>query len=165
MLKQKRWCAWIDWSSPSRDKASRMLRQAVARSAMDCHSSSVESVVSDRTGNKTRGAATDFSCGCRISKPFQPLNPLEIKLSACIVPIVTCRARDCKKTKQGHSLGSFPGRLCNRTATRGRRCFKAAHVAQRTKADAGSVLIPACRLRVTGFCRCPVNTQRRLKIP
>lgn len=35
--------------SPSLDKASRMLRQAVARSAMDCHSSSVESVVSERT--------------------------------------------------------------------------------------------------------------------
>lgn len=42
-------CGNIDKSSPSRDKASRMLRQAVARSAMDCHSSSVESVVSDRT--------------------------------------------------------------------------------------------------------------------
>lgn len=42
-------CGNINNSSPSRDKASRMLRQAVARSAMDCHSSSVESVVSDRT--------------------------------------------------------------------------------------------------------------------
>lgn len=43
--------------SPSLDKASRMLRQAVARSAMDCHSSSVESVVSERT---VRGANATF---------------------------------------------------------------------------------------------------------
>lgn len=41
--------------TPSRDKASRMLRQAVARSAMDCHSSSVESVVSERT-ERTRSS-------------------------------------------------------------------------------------------------------------
>lgn len=40
---------YINTSSPSRDKASRMLRQAVARSEIDCHSSSVESVVSERT--------------------------------------------------------------------------------------------------------------------
>lgn len=46
-------------SSPSRDKASRMLRQAVAKSEMDCHSSSVESAVSDRTETKTPGAQTD----------------------------------------------------------------------------------------------------------
>lgn len=44
--------AYRNSSSPSRDKASRMLRQAVARSAMDCHSSSVESVVSERTERK-----------------------------------------------------------------------------------------------------------------
>lgn len=31
-----------------------MLRQAVARSAMDCHSSSVESVVSERTDEEER---------------------------------------------------------------------------------------------------------------
>lgn len=37
---------------PSLERASRMLRQAVARSAMDCHSSSVESVVSERTERK-----------------------------------------------------------------------------------------------------------------
>lgn len=49
----------IHCSSPSRDKASRMLRQAVAKSAMDCHSSSVESAVSDRTATKTPGAQTD----------------------------------------------------------------------------------------------------------
>lgn len=151
MLKQKRWCAWINWSSPSRDKASRMLRQAVARSAMDCHSSSVESVVSDRTATKTAGAETDFSCGCRISKPFQPLNPLKIKLSACIVSIVTCRAAWLQEDKTRSLAGFFPGPLCNRTATGGRCCFKAAHVAQRTEADAGSVLIPACRLHITGF--------------
>lgn len=35
--------------TPSRDKASRMLLQAVARSEMDCHSSSDESAVSERT--------------------------------------------------------------------------------------------------------------------
>lgn len=42
-------CARVNHCSPSLDKASRMLRQAVARSAMDCHSSSVESAVSERT--------------------------------------------------------------------------------------------------------------------
>lgn len=36
-----------------------MLRQAVAKSEMDCHSSSVESAVSDRTETKTPGAQTD----------------------------------------------------------------------------------------------------------
>lgn len=44
--------ARLNACSPSRDRASRMLRQARARSAMDCHSSSVESVVSERTEGK-----------------------------------------------------------------------------------------------------------------
>lgn len=47
-------CACINHCSPSLDKASRMLRQAVARSEMDCHSSSVESVVSERTTREKR---------------------------------------------------------------------------------------------------------------
>lgn len=66
VMKQNRTCAC---SSPSRDKASRMLRQAVARSAMDCHSSSVESVVSERTEEEERShnsatCHTVFYCSC-----------------------------------------------------------------------------------------------------
>lgn len=48
----------VNSGSPSRDSASRMLRQAVARSAMDCHSSSVESVVSERTERDERTEET-----------------------------------------------------------------------------------------------------------
>lgn len=60
---------YINSCSPSRDKASRMPRQAVARSAMDCHSSSVESVVSERTERKRsrfNGTIQQKSGDCRL---------------------------------------------------------------------------------------------------
>lgn len=87
-------CVWTKWSSPSRDKASKMLRQAVARSAMDCHSSSVESVVSDRTEKQRQTSAAEREY--RHQEPRRS-NPL-------------CRSiRCCQETKQGQSLGCFQG--------------------------------------------------------
>lgn len=55
--------------------------------------------------------------------------------------------RDCKKTKQGHSLGSFPGAV-QQNRHWGALLFQGC---TDTRLKAGSVLNAACRLHVTGF--------------